>query len=153
MAVKFSIRIAVAILAVSLPRPLLAGEPADGKKDLAHEIFDAMSRLPGHTPGSRPVHAKGLVCQGRFAPTAEAQALTKAVHFQPGSPVTVTVRFSQGSPDAAIPDNAPNAGPRGMAIRFVTADGREMDIVAMSHNGFVVGTGQDFLELQRAVVA
>ena len=40
-----------------------------------------------------------------------------------------------------------------MAIRFVLPDGGKSDIVAMSHNGFVVGTGEEFLALQKAIVA
>lgn len=61
------------------------------------------------------------------------------------------VRFSDGAPDIAVPDNSPNAGPQGMAIRFTT--GGSTDIVAMSHNGFAVGTGEEFLALLKAVSA
>jgi catalase len=38
-----------------------------------------------------------------------------------------------------------------MAIRFMTGSGT--DIVAISHNGFLVGTGEDFLALLKAQVA
>jgi catalase len=77
--------------------------------------------------------------------------LSKAAHFQ-GPTVPVTVRFSDGAPDPSVPDNSPDAGPRGMAIRFQPANGKETDIVSMSNNGFVVGTGEEFLELQKSVV-
>ena len=40
-----------------------------------------------------------------------------------------------------------------MAIRFKLPGAEETDIVAFSHNGFVVGTGEDFLALQKSVVA
>ncbi len=40
-----------------------------------------------------------------------------------------------------------------MAIRFTLPGGEDVDIVAMSHNGFVVATGEEFLELQKSVVA
>jgi catalase len=40
-----------------------------------------------------------------------------------------------------------------MAIRFGLPGGGETDLVVLSHNGFVVGTGEDFLALQKAVVA
>ena len=40
-----------------------------------------------------------------------------------------------------------------MAVRFHLKGGGISDIVAMSHNGFVVGTGEEFLALQKAVVA
>ncbi|HMK34216.1 MAG TPA: catalase family peroxidase [Desulfomonilaceae bacterium] len=124
--------------------------PAD--KDLAQQIFATMLQVPGDKAGYRPVHAKGIVCQGTFAPSGDAATLSKAAHFQ-GASVPVTVRFSDGAPDPSIPDNSPNAGPRGMAIRFKLPGGEETDIVSISHNGFVVGTGEEFLALQEAVVA
>src|ERR1700722_20992221 len=83
-------------------------------KDLAHQIFDIMSQVHGVKPGHRPVHAKGIVCKGMFTPTAAAAGLSKAAHFR-GVPMPVTVRFSDGAPDPSIPDNSPDAGPRGMA--------------------------------------
>ena len=121
-------------------------------KDLAQQIFDIMVQAPGNKPGYRPVHAKGIVCQGTFAPSGNAATLSKAAHFQ-GALVPVTVRFSDGGPDPSIPDNSPDAGPRGMAIRFKLPGDGKTDIVAMSHNGFVVGTGEEFLALQKAIMA
>lgn len=128
------------------------GKAARADADLALQIFDTMIQLPGNKPDSRPVHAKGIVCEGTFTPSTEAATLSKAAHFQKDS-VPVTVRFSDGAPDPGIPDNSPNAGPRGMAIRFKLPGDQITDIVAMSHNGFVVGTGEEFLALQKAVVA
>ena len=124
--------------------------PAD--KDLAQQIFETMIQVHGTEGGHRPVHAKGIVCEGTFTPSADAPTLSKAAHFQKAS-VPVTVRFSDGAPEPLIPDNSPNAGPRGMAIRFDLPGGEETDIVAMSHNGFVVGTGEEFLALQKSIVA
>jgi catalase len=121
-------------------------------KDLAQQIFDTMLKLPGNKPGHRLVHAKGIVCQGTFTPSKDAASLSKAAHFQGGS-IPVTIRFSDGAPAPSIPDNSPDAGARGMAIRFTLPGGEDTDIVANSHNGFVVGTGKEFLELQEAVVA
>ncbi len=124
--------------------------PAD--KDLAHQILETMVQVHGVNAGHRPVHAKGIVCEGTFTPSADAAILSKAAHFQKTT-VPVTVRLSDGSPELAIPDNSPDAGPRGMAIRFELPGGEETDIVAMSHNGFVVGTGEEFLALQKSIVA
>jgi catalase len=121
-------------------------------KDLAQQIFDLMAQAPGIKPGFRVVHAKGIVCQGTFAPARDAATLSRAGHFR-GASVPVTVRFSGGSGDPTIPDNSPDAGPRGMSIRFQLPDGGMTDIVAMSHNGFVVGTGEEFLALQKAARA
>lgn len=117
----------------------------------AKEVFETMIKVHDAQKAFRPVHAKGIVCKGMFEPTKEATSLSKAAHFQAAVPVIV--RFSDGSPDPLIPDNSEGAGPRGMAIRFVLPGGEETDIVSMSHNGFVVGNVDDFLALQKTVVA
>ena len=118
--------------------------------DLARQIADVMSQSPSAESGQRFVHPKGIVCEGMFVASREAASVSRAAHFQQGT-VPVTVRFSDGVPDMDVPDNSPNVGPQGMAIRFMTGSGT--DIVAMSHNGFVVGTGEEFLALQEAVFA
>jgi catalase len=115
--------------------------------NLAQQIFDTMQQA-GAKPGYRTAHAKGIVCEGTFAPSKEAATLSKAGHFQRAS-VPVTVRFSNAAPDPSTPDNSPNAGPRGIAIRFSLPGGGRTDIVSLSHNGFVVATGEDFLALQK----
>lgn len=120
-------------------------------KSLAQQIFDTMEQA-GAKPGYRAAHAKGIVCEGTFTPSKAAPTLSKAVHFQ-GASVPVTIRFSSASPDPTIADNSPDAGPQGIAIRFNLPDGGKTEIVSLSHNGFVVGTGEDFLALQKAVVA
>jgi len=127
----------------------------DGKplteSELVHAIFDTMLQVHGVTRGHRVVHAKGIVCDGTFTPSKDAMKFSKAVHFQ-GS-VPVIVRLSDGNPDPIIPDNSPNAGPRGMSVRFKLPNGKETDIIALSVNGFAVSTGEEFLELQKAVAA
>ncbi|HTI71777.1 MAG TPA: catalase family peroxidase [Candidatus Limnocylindria bacterium] len=129
-------------------------KPARSAKhnDLAHQIFETMLQVHGVKAGHRPVHAKGIVCLGTFIPSKDAASLSKATHFQ-AAQTPVTVRFSDGSPDPYIPDGSPNGGPRGMAIRFQLPENNETDIVSMSYNGFVVGTREEFLALQKAVVA
>lgn len=126
--------------------------PEANQDDLARQIFETMLKVPGNKPHHRTVHAKGIVCQGTFTSSREAATLSKADHFK-GPVVPITVRFSDGAPDPSVPDNSPDAGPRGMAIRFQPTNGKESDIVSLSHNGFVVGTGEEFLELQKSVVA
>jgi catalase len=119
---------------------------------LAQQIFDVMVKVHGVTPGYRVVHAKGIVCTGTFTPSKEAAALSKAAHFQQPS-VPMTIRFSDAGPDPTLPENSPDSGPRGIAVRFHLPGGGITDIVALSHNGFVVGNGEEFLELQKAIVA
>src|SRR5271166_6132115 len=128
-----------------------AGAQPAADKSLAQQIFDTMLQA-GAKPGYRAAHAKGIVCQGTFAPSKGAATLSKAAHFQ-GTSVPVTVRFSSGSPDPFIADNSPDAGPNGIAIRFSLPGGGTTDIVSLSHNGFVVATGEEFLALQKAIVA
>jgi catalase len=132
------------------------GQEPGGKpltdKELVHEIFETMLQVHGVKSGYRVVHAKGIVCRGTFTPSKDAATLSRAGHFQDVS-VPVTVRLSDGNPDPIIPDNTPNAGPRGMAIRFKLPNGNETDIIALSVNGFAVSTGEEFLALQKAVAA
>jgi catalase len=120
---------------------------------LPQQIADVMVQLNGgiHT-GFRFNHAKGIAVSGSFTPTAQAKSLSPAAHFA-GPAVPVTVRFSNGP---GVPDNLdsdPGSGPRGMSIRFKLPGGGFTDIMAISHNGFVVGTGEDFLAFFKAVAA
>jgi catalase len=125
---------------------------AESPKDLTQGIAEVMFQAAGNHPGYRPVHAKGIVCQGTFEASPNARSVSRAAHFQGGT-VPVTVRFSDGGADPTIPDGSPDAAPRGMAIRFTLPDGKRTDIVAISHNGFIVSNGEDFLALQKALVA
>jgi catalase len=95
------------MLAGANGREISVKPPAD--KDLAQQIFHTMVQVPGNKPGDRPVHAKGIVCQGTFAPPGDAATLSKAAHFQ-GTSIPVTVRFSDGPPAPSISDNASGAG-------------------------------------------
>jgi len=121
----------------------------DGK-NIAQQIFDTMIQIPGANAAYRTAHAKGVVCEGTFTASKEAASLSRAAHFR-GGPIPVTVRFSDASPDPLVADNLPN--PRGMAIRFSLPGGGQTDLVVLSHNGFIVGTPEDFLALQKAILA
>jgi catalase len=52
-----------------------------------------------------------------------------------------------------VPDNDPNANPRGLAIRFHLGEHVHTDIVAHSTDGFPTRTGEEFLEFLRALAA
>jgi catalase len=119
---------------------------------LSNEILQKFDTLFGVHPGFRPAHAKGTMLNGSFTPTAEAAALSKAPHLnRPATPVSV--RFSNSTGIPVIPDNDPNADPRGCAVRFHLAERVHTDIVAHSTNGFPARTGQDFLEFLTAIAA
>ena len=124
-----------------------ADEP---EKSVPEQIVDAMNALFGKHPGFRSAHAKGIVCEGEFTPAASAATLSKAPHLR-GDPVKVTVRFSDSTGIPDIADGVPEAGPRGMAVRFHLSGGGSTDIVANAFNGFAVATGEDFLAFLKAV--
>ncbi|MFN8651882.1 MAG: catalase family peroxidase [Gemmatimonadales bacterium] len=137
-------------LVLSLPGALAA--QASAAKSLPEQIADLMVKANGGIhQGFRFAHAKGLVVTGTFTPAATAKTVSRAAHFQ--APVPVTVRLSDGTGLPTIADNAPNAFPRGMAIRFQLPKGGITDIVAISHNGFIVGNGEDFRDLFAAATS
>jgi catalase len=127
--------------------------PSDEKLiQLANELLSQFHAIFGSHPGYRPAHAKGLLLTGTFSPSSEAASLTRAPHITRES-TPVTVRFSDSTGLPMIPDNAPNANPRGMAIRFHLAERVHTDIIGHSADGFPTHTGQEFLEFLRASAA
>jgi len=114
---------------------------------LAEEVVDAINAVSGVHPGHRAAHARGTVVAGRFEATPAARALTRAPHMQ-GAPHPVTVRFSNGGGDPAVPDYATEG--RGMAVKVYLPDGRRTDMVALSLPAFFARTPEDFLEFTRA---
>ena len=119
---------------------------------IAEDVLQAFETLQGPHPSFRPAHAKGILIAGRFTPSPQGASLTRAPHLHRSS-TPVTVRFSDATGIPAIPDNAPEAGPRGMAIRFHLAEHVHTDIIAHSVNGFPVRTVEEFLEFLRAAGA
>src|ERR1700677_821987 len=119
---------------------------------LSQELLKKFDLVFGLHPGFRPAHAKGIMLNGTFTPTAEAASLSKAPHLnRPSSPATV--RFSNSTGIPVIPDNDPNADPRGFAVRFHLAERVHTDIVAHSTNAFPARNGQDFLDMLTAIAA
>jgi catalase len=97
-------------------------------------------------------HAKGIMLNGTFTPTPEAAKLSAAPHFNnPSTPVIV--RFSNATAFPNIPDTDPNTESRGMTIRFTLGDHVHTDIVNQSSPLFPVKTGEELLELLKAVAA
>jgi catalase len=119
---------------------------------LSEEILKQFDIIFGLHPGFRPAHAKGIMLAGTFSPAVGAAALTRAPHIQRES-TPVTVRFSNGTGLPLIPDNNPNAAPRGMAVRFQLGEHVHTDIVAHSTDGFPTRTGGEFLEFLRALAS
>ncbi|KAI1615876.1 catalase [Exophiala viscosa] len=122
--------------------------------ETAAQLVDTL-RSAFNTPKEfRPAHARGILINGKFTPTSEAASLSKAPHFSQES-TPVTVRFSNSTGLPQIPDNENDANPRGFALRFnlPEKDGRRQhtDIIAHSTPFFPVNTGQEFLELLKAI--
>lgn len=111
------------------------------------DAFAAIEYASGVHEGFRAVHAKGVVCKGRFTPAPEAVRLTRAAHVQ-GGEVPVTVRFSNGSGNPRADDRSPDA--LGMATKFYLPDGSRTDIVAITLPSFFVRTPDDFVAFTRA---
>jgi catalase len=114
-------------------------------------VVDAINAAFGRFPHRRAIHAKGIVLYGRFIANPGAAAFSKAPHLSEAS-VKVTVRFSNFSPDPAVPDTTVGAGPRGLAVRFHLT-GEDTDIVAHSFNGFPVSSADGFRRLMLAIHA
>jgi catalase len=121
---------------------------------LAADILEVLDRLSGGVhAGFRPVHAKGTMYAGTFTPNSAATDLTRAPHASRAS-TPVTVRFSLAAGIPTTADNDPQAsGPQAIAVRFHLADHVHTDIIAHSHNGFPVRTGEEFLAFLRAAAA
>ena len=127
--------------------------PADQKLiALSQDLLKQFDARFGLHPGFRPAHAKGIMLTGSFIPSPDAVALTRAPHITRAS-TPVTVRFSSSTGLPLIPDNDPNANPRGLAIRFHLAEHVHTDIVSHSTDGFPTRTGQEFLEFLRAATS
>lgn len=119
---------------------------------LADDLLQQLDQIFGVHPGFRPVHAKGLMLTGVFIPSAHARTLTKAPHVSRAS-TPVTARFSNSTGLPQLPDNIPEANPRGFAIRFNLAEHVHTDIVSHSTDGFPTRDGNEFLEFLRALAA
>jgi catalase len=119
---------------------------------VAQDLLKQFDTIFGLHPGFRPAHARGVLLTGTFTPDPDALSLSRAPHItRPSTPVIV--RFSNSTGIPLLPDNDPNANPRGLAIRFQLAEHVHTDIVSHSTDGFPTRTGQEFLEFLQAVAA
>ena len=119
---------------------------------LSEALIAEFDSIFGLHPGFRPAHAKGVLLSGVFTPSSQAASLSRAPHFERGS-TPVSVRFSNSTGVPLLPDNDPNADPRGMAVRFHLAEHSHTDIVSHSTDGFPAHTGEEFLEMLQALAS
>jgi catalase len=140
------------VLSLVIPALAVAQSAPAAKPSLPAQLVDDFAALNGHAPHVRVNHAKGVVVEGAFTPSAAAASVSTAAHFQKQTrPIPVTVRFSDGSGMPAVNDT--NTIPRGMAIKFTLPSGAKTDIVALSYNGFPVATAAEFSEFLEAIAA
>lgn len=71
--------------------------------------------------------------------------------FARGAPVVARFSNFTGIPDIA--DNTASANPRGLALKILTPDGSELDLVTHSFNGFPVATSEEFFQLLQAIAS
>ncbi|MFL6797111.1 MAG: catalase family peroxidase [Xanthobacteraceae bacterium] len=117
-------------------------DPAELVKDI-HAIFGEHH--------ARAVHAKGVVLDATFEPSAQARELSTAQVF--ASKLQATVRLSNSTGLPEISDADPNGSPRGLAVKFKLNDGSEMDWVTHSFNGFPTATAAEFHNFLKAAAA
>ena len=121
---------------------------------MAEDIIATFDGIFGRHPGQRPAHAKGGLYQGSFTPTKEAASLSTAAHFhRPSTPVFARFSNSTGLPQLPDTSTNPQADPRGLGLRFMLGERVHTDIVAHSANGFPCRTGEEFLEIIKAIAA
>ena len=123
----------------------MSGSAAQGS--IVDQIVTAMRTLAGSHPGFRPVHAKGLVCTGRFQASPDARRLSRAPHLQ-GQLVPAIIRFANSAGDPTVHDGVPNV--RSLSVKFQLPDSKSADILANSVEGFVARTPEELLEFLRA---
>lgn len=119
---------------------------------LSQDLLKQFDTVFGLHPGFRAAHARGTMLTGTFTPAPDAASLTRAPHITRES-TPVTARFSSSTGIPLLPDNDPNANPRGLAIRFHLGEHVHTDIVSHSIDAFPARNAQEFLEFLRAVAA
>ncbi|WP_407154589.1 catalase family peroxidase [Bradyrhizobium sp. STM 3557] len=117
---------------------------------LEERLVNDMNKVFGVHAGFRANHAKGVVVEGHFKPSAEAAGLSRAALFG-GAEIPVTVRFSDSTGVPDLPDGSDDANPHGMAVKFHLPDGSDMDIVINSLKFFPVSTSEEFHDLLVAI--
>ncbi|MDQ6732561.1 MAG: catalase family peroxidase [Nitrospirota bacterium] len=147
---------AITTLAFTLVTPIagLTQDVPAGQKSVPEQVVDSFNTVFGVHPGARATHAKGVVLEGTFTPSASATSVSKAPHLpKKKTPVPVTIRFSDSTGLPAIPDTDPGASPRGMAVKFHLPSGSITDIVVHSFNGFPVATAAELRDFFLALAA
>lgn len=119
---------------------LLAAPPAAAQAT-PEAIVEAMRAAANTKPGMRPSNAKGTCIKGRFTPTADAAALSKAPIF--AKPTPITARLAMGGGNPGVADTTKGVA-RGFSIRF-EYEGGETFLVMISAPVFGSSTPEQML--------
>src|SRR2546430_7769718 len=139
-------------LSLIIPTFAVAQESPASQKSVPEQVVDAFTAVNGVHPGARVNHAKGVVLEGTFTPSASAASVSKAAHLQKQKhPIPVTVRLSAGSGIPTVSDT--DQMPRGMSVKFTLPDGSKTDLVLLSFNGFPAATAEEFRDFLLAIAA
>lgn len=114
---------------------------------VARDIVNALYAATPVPPGCRVNHARGILVEGHFRPSAVARRISHAGVFA-GPEQPVLVRFSSSTGDSGIGQDDPRADPRGIAIRF----GNPASLVLVGHSveAFPAEDGAAFLDFLEA---
>ncbi|ETF02944.1 catalase [Advenella kashmirensis W13003] len=99
-------------------------------------------------PGFRRNHAKGVCVTGHFESSGQAQALSSAPLFSPGTTTPLVGRLALPGPNPYAPDSSVPI--RSFALRFTMPDGQQWRAAMNSMPVFPVATPESFYEQQLA---
>jgi catalase len=110
------------VVFLAVPAVALAQEAPVGEKSQSEQTVDALNGVFGVHPGARAAHAKGIVLEGTFTPSASAAPVSKAAHLQKKkAAIPVTVRFSDGPGVPTIPDTEAGAEVRDLFLAIAAS--------------------------------
>ncbi|MFN0217578.1 MAG: catalase family peroxidase [Hyphomicrobium sp.] len=120
----------------------LASSNAASADEVSGEaLVDSLNGIFGKHAGARGSHAKGQCVKGRFTPTPEAAALSKAPLFAARAPLLGRFSFGGGDPKAGEKIRSS----RGLAMRFDPDGKSPVDFVQLSAPIFFAKTAEQAL--------
>src|SRR5207249_6452113 len=79
---KLLVAAATLAFAIVSPTVVVAQQAPASQKSVPEQLVDAFNAVFGVHPGARANHAKGVILEGTFTPSASAASVSKAAHLQ-----------------------------------------------------------------------